>query len=48
MALDSSTKIDYIQSILMDIRSDVNGSQIFDVMTLLVECIDAFNTVPIG
>jgi len=44
-ALDSSTKIDYIQSILKDLRPEVSKLQIFDVMALLVECIDAFNAV---
>jgi hypothetical protein len=44
-ALDSSTNIDYIQSILKDIRPEIGRLQIFEVMTLLVGCIDAFNTV---
>lgn len=43
--MDSSTKIGYIQSILKDIRPEVSKLQIFDVMALLVECIDAFNAV---
>lgn len=42
-ALDSSTKIGYIQTVLIDLRPDIHGPQIFDVMALLVGCIDAFN-----
>lgn len=41
-ALDSSTKVDYIQAILKDLRPKIHGPQIFDVMAMLVGCIDAF------
>lgn len=47
-ALDSSTKVDYIQSILKDLRPEIHGPQIFEVMALLIGCIDAFSAVRNG
>lgn len=42
-ALDSSTRIDYIQIVLKELRLKIHRPQIFEVMALLVECIDALH-----
>ena len=42
-ALDSSTRIDYIQMVLKELRLKIHRPQIFEVMALLVECIDALH-----
>ncbi|MDA0769851.1 MAG: hypothetical protein O2821_06470 [Chloroflexi bacterium] len=47
-ALDSSTKVDYIQVVLKQLRPEFHGPQIFEVMALLVGCIDAFSAVRRG
>ena len=47
-ALDSSTKIDYVQAMLSDVRTKVHNPQIFEVMAMLVGCIDAINSTRRG